>query len=60
VSHRGISPAVVDLIAGRVAIMFDATPSLLPFITSGKLRPLAAASPVRHRLPEVPWFAELG
>lgn len=61
VPYRGSSPAVVDLIAGRVAIMFDAAPSLLPFITSGKLRPLAAASPVRHRLlPEVPSFAELG
>jgi tripartite-type tricarboxylate transporter receptor subunit TctC len=61
VPYRGSGPAVVDLIAGRVAIMFDATPSLLAFITSGQLRPLAAASPERHRLlPEVPSFAELG
>src|ERR1700722_13636630 len=55
VPYRGSRPALVDLIAGRVAIMFDAAPSLLPFIASGKLRPLAAASPVRHRLlPDVP------
>ncbi len=61
VPYRGSGPAVVDLIAGRVAIMFDATPSLLAFITSGQLRPLAAASPERHRLlPGVPSFAELG
>ncbi len=41
--------------------MFDATPSLLPFIISGQLRPLAAATPERHRLlPDVPSFAELG
>jgi len=61
VPYRGSGPAVVDLIAGRVAIMFDATPSLLPFITSHQLRPLAAASRQRHRLlPEVPSFAELG
>ena len=41
--------------------MFDAAPSLLPFIMTGQLRPLAAASPERHRLlPNVPSFAELG
>ena len=42
-------------------MMFDAAPSLLPFITTGKLRALAAASPQRHGLlPEVPSFAEVG
>jgi tripartite-type tricarboxylate transporter receptor subunit TctC len=41
--------------------MFDAAPSLLPFILSRQLRPLAAASRQRHRLlPEIPSFAELG
>jgi len=61
VPYRGSGPAVVDLIAGRVGIMFDAAPSLLPFITSGQLRPLAAAGRERHRLlPDVPSFAELG
>lgn len=61
VPYRGSGPAVVDLVAGRITMMFDATPSLLPFITAGKLRALAAASPQRHRLlPDVPSFAELG
>src|SRR5712691_7071986 len=61
VPYRGSGPAVVDLVVGRIAMMFDPTPSLLPFITAGKLRPLAAASPQRHRLlPEVSSFAELG
>jgi tripartite-type tricarboxylate transporter receptor subunit TctC len=61
VPYRGSGPAVIDLIAGRIAMMFDATPSLLPHISAGKLRPLAAASPQRHRLlPDVPSFAELG
>ena len=50
VPYRGSGPAVVDLIA-----------SLLPFIKTGKLRALAAASPHRHRLlPDIPSFAELG
>jgi tripartite-type tricarboxylate transporter receptor subunit TctC len=61
VPYRGSGPAVIDLVAGRIAMMFDATPSLLPFITAGKLRPMAAASPQRHRLlPDIPSFAELG
>jgi tripartite-type tricarboxylate transporter receptor subunit TctC len=61
VPYRGSGPAVIDLIAGRITMMFDATPSLLPNITAGKLRPLATASPQRHRLlPDVPSFAELG
>jgi tripartite-type tricarboxylate transporter receptor subunit TctC len=61
VPYRGSGPAVIDLIAGRITMMFDATPSLLPNIIAGKLRPIAAASPQRHRLfPDVPSFAELG
>lgn len=61
VPYRGSGPAVIDLVAGRVAIMFDAAPSLLPFIPTGQLRPLAAASAQRHRLlPDIPTFAELG
>jgi tripartite-type tricarboxylate transporter receptor subunit TctC len=61
VPYRGSGPAVIDLIAGRITMMFDATPSLLPHLVAGKLRPLAAASQQRHRLlPDVPSFAELG
>jgi len=61
VPYRGSAPAVVDLIAGRITMMFDATPVFLPHIGSGKLRALAAASPQRHPLlPDVPSFAELG
>ena len=61
VPYRGSGPAVIDLIAGRITMMFDATPSLWPHIQAGKLRPLAAASPQRHRLlPDVPSFAEIG
>jgi tripartite-type tricarboxylate transporter receptor subunit TctC len=61
VPYRGSGPAVIDVVAGRVAIMFDGVPSLLPFILAGKLRPLAAASLARNPvLPELPTFAELG
>jgi tripartite-type tricarboxylate transporter receptor subunit TctC len=61
VPYRGSGPAVVDVAAGRVDIMFDAVPSLLPMIQGGKLRPLAAASAVRNPVvPDVPTFEELG
>ncbi len=61
VPYKGSGPAVSDLVAGRVQVMFDAAPSLINFVRSGKLRVLAAASPARNRLlPDVPTFAELG
>jgi len=61
VPYKGSGPAVADLVGGRVQIMFDAAPSLIAHIRSGKLRVLAAASTQRNRLlPVVPTFAELG
>ena len=61
VPYRGSGPAVIDVGAGRVDIMFDAVPSLQALIQADKLRPLAAASAARHPLmPNLPTFAELG
>ncbi len=61
VPSKGSGPAVADLVGGRVQIMFDAPPSLIAHVRSGKLRVLAAASESRNRLlPEAPTFAELG
>src|SRR3954471_18917489 len=61
VPYKGSGPAVADLVGGRVQIMFDAAPSLIAHVRSGKLRVLAAASIERNRLlPDVPTFAELG
>ena len=61
VPYKGSGPAVADLVGGRVQIMFDAAPSLIAHVRSGKLRVLAAASTERNPLlPDVPTFAELG
>ena len=61
VPYKGSAPAVADLVGGRVQVMFDAAPSLIAHVRSGKLRVLAAASADRNRLlPEVSTFAELG
>jgi tripartite-type tricarboxylate transporter receptor subunit TctC len=61
VPYKGSGPAVADLVGGRVQIMFDAAPSLIAHIRSGRLRVLAAASAQRNPLlSEAPTFAELG
>jgi len=61
VPYKGSGPAVTDLVGNRVQLMFDAAPSLIQHVRSGKLRVLAAASAERNRLlPDAPTFAELG
>ena len=59
VPYRGSTPALVDLMAGQVQVMFDVTPSSLPQIRAGKLRALAVTTPERMDvLPDVPAMAE--
>ena len=59
--YRGSGPALIDLIAGNVDLMFDNLPSALPHIKSGKLKALAATSGHRSgALPEVPTVSEAG
>ena len=52
---------MTDLISGRVDMMFDNLPTVLPNIRAGKLRALAIAGGKQTRaLPNVPTLAELG
>jgi tripartite-type tricarboxylate transporter receptor subunit TctC len=61
VPYSGIAPAVTDLVAGRVSLMFLAIASALPHIETGALRPLAVASLERApALKDVPTVAEQG
>lgn len=61
VPYRGSGPALVDLIAGQVDVMFDNMSSSMPHVQSGKLRVLAVTGPKRDpRLPEVPTIAQAG
>ena len=59
VPYRGSAPAILDLIGGRVHVMFDSIASALPHIRAGKLRAIAVASNTRSPLlPNMPTVAE--
>lgn len=61
VPYRGSGPAMADLLAGRVALMFDNLPSALPHVREGRLRALAVTAARRTPvLPDVPTIAEAG
>jgi tripartite-type tricarboxylate transporter receptor subunit TctC len=61
VPYRGAAPAMNDLIAGHVPILFDNITTVIPQVKAGKVRALAVASAERVPwLPDVPTFAEAG
>lgn len=61
IPYRGAPAAMADLLAGRVPVMFDHLPSVLPHIRAGKLRALGIAGSARaHALPDLPTLNEQG
>lgn len=61
VPYRGSSPALTDLLGGRVQMMFDNMPSSLPHIQAGSLKALAVTTAQRSKqLPDVPTMDEAG
>ena len=61
IPYKGSAPAVTDLIAGQVELMFDNTPNVLPHVRAGKLKALAVSSKTRSPLaPEIPTVDEAG
>jgi len=61
VAYRGGGPAMVDVMAGTVPVFFASLASALPYIQSGKLKPVAVAGQRRSPvLPDTPTFTEAG
>jgi tripartite-type tricarboxylate transporter receptor subunit TctC len=59
VPYRGGAPAVADLLAGQVQVMFDVLPESIGHIKSGKLRSLAVTTATRSEaLPDLPSIAD--
>ncbi len=59
VNYRGPAPALIDLMSGRVQVMFTSVASAIGYIKSGKLRALGVASAARiDLLPDVPPIGE--
>jgi tripartite-type tricarboxylate transporter receptor subunit TctC len=55
VPYRGAPPALTDLLAGQVHVMFDNMPSSIEHIRAGRLRPLAVSATTRlQALPDIP------
>jgi tripartite-type tricarboxylate transporter receptor subunit TctC len=61
VPYKGGGPALVDVIAGQVAVYFASVPAALPHVRAGRVRPLALTGPRRSKtLPDLPTVMEAG
>lgn len=57
INYNGSAPALTDVIAGRVPLMFDIWHSAKPHVDAGKLKVIAAVGPAR--MPELPSVATI-
>ena len=61
IPYKGLGPALLDLVGGRIEFIISTTASALPQLKVGKLRPLAATTVKRSKFfPEVPTMIESG
>lgn len=61
VPYKGASGALNDLLAGHLDMTFMTSTGSMPYLQSGKVKPLAVAGPTRlSGIPNVPTFAEIG
>jgi tripartite-type tricarboxylate transporter receptor subunit TctC len=61
IPYKGAAPIAADLMSGQVHMTFFTVSAALPYVGSGRVRPIAIASPRRSPLaPDVPTFGESG
>jgi tripartite-type tricarboxylate transporter receptor subunit TctC len=59
VPYKGVAPALTDLVAGQVDVMFTGSSSALPYVKAGRLNALAVSSAKRlESFPDTPSVAE--
>ncbi len=59
VAYRGLAPALTDLLAGQVQVIFDSVPNSIAYIRAGQLRALGTTTATRlDALPDVPTVGE--
>jgi tripartite-type tricarboxylate transporter receptor subunit TctC len=61
VSYKGTAPSLNDLLGGQIPLIWSTLPPITQYVETGKLKPLAVASPQRIALlPNVPTVSESG
>jgi tripartite-type tricarboxylate transporter receptor subunit TctC len=61
IPYKGAAPALVDLVAGQVHLVFASSPSVMSHVKANRLRVLAVTTPKRvAALPDLPTVAESG
>jgi tripartite-type tricarboxylate transporter receptor subunit TctC len=61
IPYKGGAPAMIDLIAGQIQLVFSSAPTAVPQVKAGKIRGLAVTTAKRSIiLPELPTIAESG
>ena len=61
IPYKGVAPALTDLVAGQVDVMFTGTSSAVPYVKAGKLNALAVSSAKRQpSFPDTPSVAQSG
>jgi tripartite-type tricarboxylate transporter receptor subunit TctC len=59
IPYKGTAPAVTDILAGHVSLMFNSMPTVLPMVKAGRLKGLAVSSAKRSpAAPDIPTVGE--